>query len=303
MSGAPSTRIQCALTLVTWVDAFHMLSVHSSSRMRPTCTIASPGAGGSFAIVAFLIGKLTRELEPAARATLIGTAVVVFIYRAIPSTGEGFSWWIIDVLGFDQQFLALLSLISSLLTILGMFIFRRFMAERSIAYVIGVLTVAGFVLGAPYIGMYYGMHEWTASVTGGVVDARFIALINTAVESPLGQIAMIPMLAWIANSAPEHLKATFFAGDLSLVGRAGHADRPLTELGLPPAVVGPGATLSDALNEMLTSRYSLAVVVDDQGGYLGVLDIDTINGAITSMRTAERGRLREGLTSDATVVS
>ncbi len=166
---------------------------------------------GSFAIVAFLIVKLTRELEPAARATLIGTAVVVFIFRAIPSTGEGFSWWIIDVLGFDQHFLALLSLISSLLTIFGMFIFRRFMAERSIAYVIGFLTVASFVLGAPYIGMYYGMHEWTASVTGGVVDARFIALINTAVESPLGQIAMIPMLAWIANSAPERLKATFFA--------------------------------------------------------------------------------------------
>jgi hypothetical protein len=59
--------------------------------------------------------------------------------------------------------------------------------------------------------MYYGLHEWTAAHTNGVVDARFIALIDTALESPLGQIAMIPMLAWIANSAPEKLKATFFA--------------------------------------------------------------------------------------------
>ncbi|HEU4504473.1 MAG TPA: hypothetical protein VFR79_06560, partial [Nitrospira sp.] len=57
----------------------------------------------------------------------------------------------------------------------------------------------------------YGLHEWTARMTGGVVDARFIALIDTALESPLGQISMIPMLAWIANSAPAHLKATFFA--------------------------------------------------------------------------------------------
>jgi hypothetical protein len=48
-------------------------------------------------------------------------------------------------------------------------------------------------------------------MTGGVVDARFIALIDTALESPLGQISMIPMLAWIANSAPAKLKATFFA--------------------------------------------------------------------------------------------
>jgi hypothetical protein len=44
-----------------------------------------------------------------------------------------------------------------------------------------------------------------------VVDARFIAVIDTALESPLGQIAMIPMLAWIANSAPANLKATYFA--------------------------------------------------------------------------------------------
>jgi hypothetical protein len=59
--------------------------------------------------------------------------------------------------------------------------------------------------------MYYGLHEWTAALTNGVVDARFIALVDTALESPLGQVAMIPMLAWIANSAPAQLKATFFA--------------------------------------------------------------------------------------------
>ena len=56
------------------------------------------------------------------------------------------------------------------------------------------------------------VREWLgAMVTGGIVDARFIAVVNTALESPLGQIAMIPMLAWIANSAPKNLKATFFA--------------------------------------------------------------------------------------------
>jgi len=59
--------------------------------------------------------------------------------------------------------------------------------------------------------MYYGLHEWTAKHTGGLVDARVIMMFNTALESPLGQIAMIPMLAWIANSAPAKLKATYFA--------------------------------------------------------------------------------------------
>ena len=165
----------------------------------------------SMAIVIFLMWRLTGELEPAARNVLVGTAVVIFVFRAMPSPGAGATWWMIDGLRFDQQFLATLSLIGSTLTLFGLFLFRRFMAERSIAYVIGFLTVIGTVLSLPIIGMFYGLHEWTAALTGGVVDARFIMLVDTALESPLGQIAMVPMLAWIANTAPEKLKATFFA--------------------------------------------------------------------------------------------
>jgi len=166
---------------------------------------------GSMAIVSVLMVRLTRELAPDARYVLVGTALVVFVFRAVPGPGEGATWWMIDKLGFDQQFLSVLSLIGSALTLAGMFLFRRFMAERSIAYVVGFLTVAAFFLGVPIVSMYYGLHQWTAALTGGLVDARFIALVNTALESPLGQISMIPMLAWIANSAPANLKATYFA--------------------------------------------------------------------------------------------
>ncbi|MFC1680310.1 hypothetical protein ACFL1S_00725 [Pseudomonadota bacterium] len=166
---------------------------------------------GSMAIIIFLITRITGALDRSARNVLVGTAVLVFVFRALPGPGAGATWFAIDELAFDQQFLSVLSLIGSTLTLLGMFIFRRFMAERSMAYIIGFLTLAGAFLSLPNIGLYYGVHEWTASMTDGVVDARFIALIDTALESPLGQIAMIPMLAWIASSAPAALKATFFA--------------------------------------------------------------------------------------------
>ncbi|MCB1800056.1 MAG: hypothetical protein KDI82_00060 [Gammaproteobacteria bacterium] len=166
---------------------------------------------GSMAIVLFLMSRLLKELTPGDRLVLVGTAVIIFVYRAMPTPGPGQTWWMIDELGFNQQFLAVLSLIASALTLVGMFLFRRFMAERSIAYVVVFLTVISSVLYLPIVGMYYGLHQWTSAMTGGIVDAHFIALVDTALESPLGQIAMIPMLAWIANSAPAHLKATFFA--------------------------------------------------------------------------------------------
>ncbi|MBL8394623.1 MAG: hypothetical protein JNK99_07730 [Candidatus Accumulibacter sp.] len=166
---------------------------------------------GSFAVITFLMAKLLRELDEDARRTLLGTAIVIFVFRAMPGPGAGSTWWMIDALDFDQSFLAKLSLIASLLTLLGLFLFRRFIGEHSIAYIVGFLTLAGTLLSLPTLGMYYGLHEWTAAHTGAVVDARFIALIDTALESPLGQISMVPMLAWIANSAPANLKATYFA--------------------------------------------------------------------------------------------
>jgi MFS family permease len=166
---------------------------------------------GSLTIVVFLMSRLMRVLDPAARATLLGTAIVIFAFRAVPGPGPGMTWWMIDELKFDQHFMSVLSLIGSALALLGMFLFRRFMSERSIAYVVGFLTLIGFLLALPILGMVHGLHEWTAAATGGIVDARFIVLVDTALESPLGQVAMIPMLAWIANSAPANLKATFFA--------------------------------------------------------------------------------------------
>ncbi len=166
---------------------------------------------GTMAVVLFLIARLTRELPVDTARSLVGTAAIIFVFRAVPGVGPGMTWFEIDVLRFDEQFLAVLSLITSGLTLVGLLVLRPMMATWPITRVIVVLTLAGGVLALPNIGLYYGVHEWTSARTGGVIDARFIAILDTAIESPLGQVAMIPMLAWIARNAPENLKATFFA--------------------------------------------------------------------------------------------
>lgn len=166
---------------------------------------------GSMLIVLFLMRRLLVELTPPQRAALVGTAIIVFVFRATPLPGAGATWWEIDVLGFDQQFLSVLTLLTSGLALAGIIVLRPFMARNPIARVVAILTIASGFLSLPNLGLYYGLHHWTAAVTNGVVDARFIALFDTALESPLAQVAMIPMLAWIAKNAPVHLKATFFA--------------------------------------------------------------------------------------------
>ena len=112
---------------------------------------------------------------------------------------------------------------------IGIVVFRKFMYENTITKIIIYLSLLNAILLLPSYAMYYGLHEWTANITNGVIDAKFIAIINTALESPLGQVAMIPMLAWIAKNAPLNLKATFFAVFASFTNLALSASNLLTK--------------------------------------------------------------------------
>jgi CBS domain containing-hemolysin-like protein len=56
------------------------------------------------------------------------------------------------------------------------------------------------------------------------------------------------------------------------------------------AIVEQSATLSDALNEMLGAPYRVAVVVDEGGGFRGVVDFETVNQAIVSIQADEAGK-------------
>ena len=166
---------------------------------------------GSISIVAFLMKNLCKFMTDEAKKIIVGTALIIFIFRSMPNVGIGLSWFEIDILKFDQKFFSILALLASILTMFGILIFRNFMANNSIAKIIVILSILNSILILPSLAMYYGLHDWTSQKTMGIVDARFIAIINTAIESPLGQVSMIPLLAWIAKNAPSNLKATFFA--------------------------------------------------------------------------------------------
>jgi len=165
----------------------------------------------SLLLISIIIHLLIKDLSNNHKYTIIGTAIIIFVYRAIPSPGAGLNWFEIDILGFDQSFFAVLSIISSAITLLGMFIFRKFMINTSIAKLFAILSILSALLYLPSLLMYYEIHKITSLLTNGIVDARFIAILNTAVDSPLSQVAMIPLLAWIAKNAPIKYKATFFA--------------------------------------------------------------------------------------------
>ena len=83
---------------------------------------------GSMLIILFLMNKLIKELPEKLRFTIVGTAIIIFIFRAMPGPGPGLSWFEIDELQFNEQFFSILSLLASILTLVGIIMLRPFMA-------------------------------------------------------------------------------------------------------------------------------------------------------------------------------
>ena len=164
---------------------------------------------GSLTVIAFLMGRLLKDLGSDKRREIIGIAIVIFIFRAMPGVGAGASWWQIDILGFDEAFFGTLRQIASIVAIIGLFALRGWMTRRPITYLVVFLSVYNAVMMLPFIGMYHGLHHWTEAHLG--FGARTIAIIDIMADSPLGQVVMVPMLAWIAREAPADQKATYFA--------------------------------------------------------------------------------------------
>ena len=163
----------------------------------------------SMIIVVAMLTRVTAELDHQTRMKIFYAAVIIFVFRASPGTGEGYRWFTIDVLGFDEAFFGTLAQIGAGLAIAGMWLLSDTITRRPVASVLLWLTIIGTVLSAPNLALVFGVHEWTEQTFG--FGARTIALLDTTVESPFAQLSMIPMLTLIAIHAPEGRRATWFA--------------------------------------------------------------------------------------------
>jgi MFS family permease len=141
-------------------------------------------------------------------------AFAIFCFRAVPGAGQGFNYWAIDRLGFDQEFLGVLAQVSSVLSLVGLIVFRKAITRRPVSHTLFWVTIAGAVLYLPTIGLFYGANEWIG------LSPRTFAFIDTTIAAPLGQLSMVPMLALIARTAPRGAEATMFAIMASLMNLA-----------------------------------------------------------------------------------
>ena len=91
---------------------------------------------GSMAIIAMLIYQLVQKLPRAKARALIGTALIIFVFRAVLAARRRGDVVHDRSTPLLPAFPSVLSLIASCVTLIGMVLLRPLMASRSIAYIV-----------------------------------------------------------------------------------------------------------------------------------------------------------------------
>jgi hypothetical protein len=145
-------------------------------------------------------------------------AIIIFAFRAVPGVGDGYTWFMIDVLKFDEGFFGVLGQIGAGVAIVAAWMFSDIVTRKPVAQVLLWITILATVLSLPSMLLVFQAHTYTEQVFG--IGARSIALFDTVATSPFAQLSMIPLLTLVAVYAPAGHRATWFALMASLMNLA-----------------------------------------------------------------------------------
>jgi hypothetical protein len=172
----------------------------------------------SMTVVCAMLVLVTRGIDPGARRSILFAAIIIFAFRSTPWVGDGYFWWTLDVLKFDEVFYGHLRQTAAIISLAAMWFLSKQLTDYSVVRTLFWITLAGTALALPNLGLVFGLHEWTEQHFG--FGARAIAIIDAAATSPFEQLSMIPLLTLTAYLAPAGHRATWFALMASLMNLA-----------------------------------------------------------------------------------
>jgi len=172
----------------------------------------------SVTIIGLMLARVAQDVDEQHRRKILFAALVIFFYRATPGVGEGYRWFTIDVLGFDEAFYGTLAQIGAGLSLAGAWLFSDVITRKPIPKVLLWLTIIGTILSLPTLALALRLDEWTEQMFG--FGARTIAFVDTTAASPFVELSMIPALTLVALNAPSGRRATWFALMASLMNVA-----------------------------------------------------------------------------------
>lgn len=129
----------------------------------------------------------------------------VFIWQATPTADAAFFFFTTNELHFQPEFLGRVRLVTSGASLIGIWIFQRFLKSVSFRLIFGWSTVFSAALGMTMLLLV----THTNRLIG--IDDHWFSLGDSLILTVMGQIAYMPVLVLAARLCPPGVEATLFA--------------------------------------------------------------------------------------------
>lgn len=155
-----------------------------------------------------LWGAITRK------SILLPTAFI-FLWQATPSADSAFFYFTTNELGFEPEFLGRVRLVTSLASLLGIWIYQHFLKSISFRVILGWSTVISSLLGMTTLLLVTHTNRSLG------IDDHWFSLGDSLILTVMGQIAFLPILVLSARLCPVGIEASLFALLMSIWNLAG----------------------------------------------------------------------------------
>lgn len=139
----------------------------------------------------------------------------LFLWQATPTADSAFFFFTTNELGFQPEFLGRVRLVTSLASLMGIWIFQRFLKAMPFRTIFGWTTVLSAGLGMTMLILVTHANRAIG------IDDHWFSLGDSLVLTVMGQIAFMPVLVLAARLCPPGVEATLFALLMSVTNLAG----------------------------------------------------------------------------------
>ena len=195
-----------------------------------------------------MLARVTSEIDHQTRMRIVYAAIIIFAFRATPSVGEGYRWFAIDVLGFDEGFYGVLQQLGAAIAIVAAWLLSDLITRKPAATVLLWLTVLGTILTLPSLALVLqGRSPDRAAVRRGRARYRpHRCSRNLAARAPEPHSAPHPHRRLCTVGAPRHLvRADGLADEPGADGRSARHQIPQPDLPRGPRRLCQSAGAAD----------------------------------------------------------
>ena len=139
----------------------------------------------------------------------------LFLWQATPSADSAFFFFTTNELGFQPEFLGRVRLVTSLASLIGVWMFQRFFRNVPFRVFFAWTTILSTILGLTTLLLVTHANRAIG------IDDHWFSLGDSLILTVMGQIAYMPVLVLAARLCPPGVEATLFALLMSVTNLAG----------------------------------------------------------------------------------